>query len=229
MKTFGIIAAMEEEQAEILNIMEDVYSEKYFEKEFIIGKINNTKCILTKSGVGKVNAARTTQILIDKFNVDAVINVGSAGALNEELDYGDLIISTSCIQHDFDITCFDHPKGYITDIGVEINADKDLIEIFKCASEKIDKSVKVIKGIIITGDQFNCTPDIKYTLRQTFNAECEEMEGAAVAQVCMLCKVPFVVIRSISDKLNSAEEIEFYDYLVMASKRCAKIIKEALD
>lgn len=228
MKTFGIIAAMDEEHVEILNIMENVYSEKYFEKEFMIGTINNTKCILIKSGVGKVNAARTTQILIDKFNVDAVINVGSAGALNEALDYGDLIISTSCVQHDFDITCFDHPKGYITDIGVEIKADEELIETLKNASEKIDKSVKVVKGIIATGDQFNCTPDIKYTLRQTFNAECEEMEGAAVAQVCMLCNVPFVIVRSISDKLNSAEEIEFYEYLTMASKRCAKIIKEAL-
>lgn len=228
MKVFGIIAAMNEEHKEILNIMQETYMEKYYEKEFVIGQINTTKCILVKSGVGKVNAARTTQLLIDKYNIDAIINVGSAGALNNNLNYGDIVISTSCIQHDFDITCFNHPKGYITDIGVEIEADRELIEILKNAINKIDNSINVIEGIVATGDQFYNSPEIKNTLRKTFNAECDDMEGAAIAQVCKLCKKPFVVVRSISDKPETEEKVDFYEYLEMASKRCANILKKAL-
>lgn len=228
MKKIGIIAAMEQEAQEILNIMQEAHRETYFEKEFIIGKINETECILVQAGVGKVNAARTTQLLIDKFQIDAVINVGSAGAISEELNYGDIVISTSCIQHDFDITCFNHPKGYITDIGVEIKADEGLIKLLKEASKNIEKSANVVEGIILTGDQFCYMAELKEELRKTFHAECTEMEGAAVAQVCMLCNKPFVVVRSISDKPKTAEEVDFYEYLTMASKRCAKIIAEAL-
>lgn len=229
MKVFGIIAAMDEEHKEILNIMQDVHIEKFFNKEFVIGTINTTKCILAKSGVGKVNAARATQLLIDKYDVDYVVNVGSAGALNEELNYGDLVISTACIQHDFDITCFNHPKGYISDIGIEIKADNELINLLNRASNLIDKSVKIINGIVATGDQFYNSPKIKRELRQTFNAECDDMEAAAIAQVCMLCDKPFVVVRSISDKPKSEEKVDFYEYLEMASKRCACILKEALE
>lgn len=229
MKSFAIIAAMDEEHNEILNIMNNVYNEKYYEKIFSIGEINSTKCILVKSGVGKVNAARTTQLLLDKYEIDAVINVGSAGALNENLNFGDIIISSSCVQHDFDITCFNHPKGYITDIGVEIQADKDLVNLLKSAINRIDNKINVVEGIIATGDQFYNSPMIKKSLRETFNAECDDMEGAAIAQVCMLCNVPFVVVRSISDKPESEEKVDFYKYLTMASKRCANILKEALE
>ena len=228
MKKIGIIAAMDEEHDEILNIMHEVSQEKYFDKIFMIGKINSTGCILVKSGVGKVNAARTTQLLIDKFDVEAVINVGSAGALNENLNYGDIVISTACIQHDFDITCFNHPKGYITDIGVKIEANKEMVELIKSAINKIDSSINVIEGIVATGDQFYNSPEIKRNLRKTFDAECDDMEGAAIAQVCMLCNKPFVIIRSISDKPKSEEKVDFYEYLTMASKRCANMLKEAL-
>ena len=227
MDNFGIIAAMDEEHQEILNIMENVQQEKIFEKEFLSGTINTSKCILVKSGVGKVNAARTTQLLIDKFNVQAVINVGSAGALNEKLNYGDLIISTSCVQHDFDITCFNHPKGYITDMGIEIKADDKLIKLLKEAAKKIDSSINVVEGIIATGDQFYNSPKMKQSLRKEFHAECDDMEGAAVAQVCMLCHKPFVIVRSISDKPKTKEKVDFYEYVTMASKRCATILKEA--
>ncbi|MBQ9279998.1 MAG: 5'-methylthioadenosine/adenosylhomocysteine nucleosidase [Clostridia bacterium] len=217
---FGIIAAMQEEFDAIYEIMSKTKQIVYYEKEFMCGKIGDKNCILVLSGVGKVNAARTTQLMLDKFEVNAVINVGSAGALNEELGYGDIVLSTALVQHDFDITCFGHPKGYISDIGVEIKADDKLIEMFE------KTSMKVVKGTIATGDQFYNSPEIKRALRETFHAECDDMEGAAVAQVCMLCHVPFVVIRSISDKPKSEEKVDFYEYLELASKRCAKMIEE---
>lgn len=229
MKTYGIIAAMDEEHDAILNIMTDNTKETIYNLNFVIGKINNTKCILTKSGVGKVNAGRVTQLLIDKYDVDAVINVGSAGAVHTELDYGDIVISKACVQHDFDITCFDHPKGYITDIGVEIKADENLINVFKNAIHKLDSSIKIVEGIIATGDQFYTQADIKLGIAKEFNAECEDMEGAAIAQVSMLCNKPFVVIRSISDTPKSDAKIDFYEYLELASKRCAQMLKIALE
>lgn len=236
MKSIGIIAAMEEEAKEIKELMQEsgeIEEFSYYEKQFLKGKIQQKECILVKSGVGKVNAARTTQLLIDHFSVNAIINVGSAGALNEQLDYGDIVISTACIQHDFDITCFGHPKGYITDLGVKIIADETLVSTLKrvinkkMIGEKM-KNGKLITGIIATGDQFYNSPEIKKELRKEFDAECDDMEGAAIAQVCYLCHVPFVVIRSISDKPKIKEKVDFYEYLEIASKRCATLVKEFL-
>ena len=117
MKKYGIIAAMKEEMQEIEKIMTEIEIKKIYELNFIEGKINNTEIVLVEAGIGKVNAARTTQILIDNFDIDAVINVGSAGSANDELDIGDIVIADKLIQHDFDITAFGHPKGYISNVG----------------------------------------------------------------------------------------------------------------
>lgn len=228
MEYIGIIAAMDEEMIAIKKLMNNINESTYFGRIFYLGEIESKKVILVKAGVGKVNAASVTQLLIDKFNVDCVINVGSAGAINYDLGYGDIVISTSLVQHDFDITCFDHEKGYITDIGREIKANEDLVNTFEKVINRVDEDIRVIKGIIATGDQFLNDLDVKKEIRREFNAECGEMEGAAVAQVCMLCDVPFVIIRSISDKPNSNEKIDFYKYLEMASNNCAKIVKEAM-
>lgn len=228
MKYIGIIAAMDEEMMAIKELMSSIDECCYFGKVFYSGNIDDKKIVLVKAGVGKVNAASVTQLLIDKFDVECVINVGSAGAINYDLSYGDIVISTKLIQHDFDITCFDHEKGYITGIGREIEADEKLIEVFEKAINNVDSGIRVVKGVIATGDQFLNDAEVKKEIRREFNAECGEMEGAAVAQVCKLCDVPFIVIRSISDKPNSNEPIDFYKYLEMASKNCAKIVKEVM-
>ena len=131
MKKYGIIAAMQEEMQEIKKIMTQIEEQKIYELKFITGQINNTEVILVEAGVGKVNAARTTQILIDNFNIDAIINVGSAGSSNDELDIGDIVIGTKIVQHDFDITAFGHPKGYISNIGQFVESDNLLIEKMK--------------------------------------------------------------------------------------------------
>lgn len=225
MKIIGIIAAMDEEIKEIKNLMENIIETTYFNKTFFRGIIQNKDVVLVKCGVGKVNAAAVTQLLIDKFEVEGVINVGSAGALNYDLNIGDIVISTGLVQHDFDITCFGHKKGYITDIGRIIYADEKLINIFENSINKIN--INTVKGIIATGDQFYNNPEIKKEIHKEFNAWCDEMEGAAVAQVCMLSDIPFVVIRSISDKPQSEEKVDFYDFLKIASENCAKILNEA--
>ena len=227
MKKYGIIAAMQEEMKEIENIMAEKENKKIYELNFITGKINSTQVVLVEAGIGKVNAARTTQILIDNFNIDAIINVGSAGSCNDELDIGDIVIGKEQVQHDFDITAFGHPKGFISNVGQYVESDEALIEKMKQTISKMqDDEFKIKIGIIASGDIFCTELKMKEKIRTKFNADAIEMEGAAIAQVCKLDNIPFIIIRSISDKPNGNNHITFDQFLEKASKRCAKIIKE---
>lgn len=229
MDNLGIIVAMQEELEEILKIMKDISKQLIFDIEFIKGNIENTSVIVVKCGVGKVNAARTTQILIDKFNVKNIINVGSAGALNPKLNIGDIIIADKLIQHDFDITAFNHEKGFITGVGDYIYSDIDIVKKLKETANKIkDDTYNIVTGIIASGDIFCTEIKMKEKIYSKFKAECVEMEGAAIAQVCYLDKVPFAVIRSISDSPNGNNAIVFDEFVKLASQRCAKILKEFL-
>lgn len=227
MNKVGIIVAMQEELEEILNIMNNIEEKEIYEISFISGKIEDIEVVVVKSGVGKVNAARTTQILIDKLNVKSVINVGSAGALNPFLNIGDIVIADKLIQHDFDITAFDHDKGYITGVGDYIYSNDELVKKLQNTVNKIEnKAYKVITGVIASGDIFCTDINMKNKIYSKFNAECVEMEGAAIAQVCYLDKIPFVVLRSISDSPNGNNAIVFDEFVKLASKRCAEILKE---
>lgn len=229
MKKYGIIAAMQEEMQEIEKIMEEKQSQKIYELNFITGKINATEVVLVEAGIGKVNAARTTQILIDNFNIDAIINVGSAGSTNDELDIGDIVIGNRIVQHDFDITAFGHPKGFISNVGQYVESDSSLIEKMEQRISKMqDNEFKIKIGTIASGDIFCTELKMKEKIRTKFNADAIEMEGGAIAQVCKLDNIPFLIIRSISDKPNENNHITFDQFLEKASKRCAKIIKEFL-
>lgn len=227
MKKYGIIAAMQEEMKEIKNLMTEKENKKIYELNFITGKINSTQVVLVEAGIGKVNAARTTQILIDNFNINAIINVGSAGSCNDELDIGDIVIGKKQVQHDFDITVFGHPKGFISNVGQYVESDEALIEKMKQTISKMqDDEFKIKIGIIASGDIFCTELKMKEKIRTKFNADAIEMEGAAIAQVCKLDNIPFIIIRSISDKPDGNNHITFDQFLEKASKRCAKIIKE---
>lgn len=229
MSKIGIIVAMEEELESILDIMDNIEEKEIYGLTFKTGQIEKNKIIVVKCGVGKVNAARVTQILIDTFNVKCVINVGAAGALNPFLNIGDIVIGEKLIQHDFDITAFDHDKGYITGVGDYIYSDIELIEKFKKAANNLkEKDYKIKTGIIATGDIFCTDIEMKNKIFSKFDADCVEMEGAAIAQVCYLDKIPFIVIRSISDSPNGNNEIDFDKFVELASKRCANILREFL-
>ena len=230
MNKFGIIAAMNEEMIEIEKIIKDKQIQKIHELNFIKGKINNTEVVLVEAGIGKVNAARTTQILIDNFEINYVINVGSAASANDELEIGDIVIGNKIVQHDFDITAFGHPKGHISNIGQFVESDNILIEKMEQTISKMkDNKFKIKIGTIASGDIFCTELRMKEKIRSKFYADAIEMEGAAIAQVCKLDNIPFIVIRSISDKPNGNNNITFDQFLETASKRCAKIIKEFLN
>ena len=229
MSKIGIIVAMEEELEAVLNIMNNIEQKEIYEISVQIGKIEQKEVAVVKSGVGKVNAARVTQILIDKLNVKSIINLGSAGALSPLLNIGDIVIGEKLIQHDFDITAFDHDKGYITGVGDYIYSDIKLIEKFENAANNLkEKDYKIKKEIIATGDIFCTDIEMKNKIFSKFDADCVEMEGAAIAQVCYLDNIPFIVIRSISDSPNGNNEIDFDKFVELASKRCANILREFL-
>lgn len=256
----GIIAAESKEMNEIKKLMKNIEEKDLFNLQFFTGKIEEAECVLVECGEGKVNAARTTQIMIDNFKIDKLVNVGSAGAVNESLNVEDVVIADKLVQYDFDISGLGYEKGEICNIGKYIYCDKMLVEECKEAIEKIEKqneqtgkeytnekqieekqlelenkkntdedtSYKVIIGTIATADSFCDKPEIAKMVRKEFNAECVEMEGAAVAQVCFLDKIPFLVIRGISDTPNGNNKIDFRKYLEIASKQSAKILQNLI-
>lgn len=229
MKTVGIVVAMDEEREEIVNLMKDVELEQVYNLRFLKGTIEGKKCIVIKCGVGKVNAARATQVMLDHFKIDYIINLGVAGALSSMLDVGDVVIAKKVVQHDFDITAFGHSKGYITGVGSFIESNPDLLEEFSSVLEEMpERNYKIKTGIVATGDIFCTESWMKDKIRAKFNADVVDMECAAIAQVCYLNEKPFIAIRSISDSPNGNNVSVYDNNLKFASKRCANILKEFL-
>ena len=224
MKHIGIIAAMDEEVDSIKKLMSDINIRNIYELEFILGTIHSKNVVLVKCGVGKVNASRTTQILIDNFDLEYVINVGTAGGLSENIEIGDVVIAEKLVQHDFDITAGGHEKGYVSNIGKYFNCDQNLIKKSKEIIDNMNQNFKAVTGLIATGDIFVQDIKVKERIKEEFNADCAEMEGAAIAQVCELDEIPFIVIRSISDKPNGNNNIDFEQYLELACERYSKFI-----
>ena len=225
MKYIGIVVAMDEEREEILELMTNVEVKQIYNLRFLTGRINNRDCILIKSGVGKVNAARTTQVLIDNFEVEFVINAGAAGAVNYLLNIGDIVIAKHVVQHDFDITAFGHSKGYITGVGDKVQCDLGLVSAFENMLKNMPElSYNIKLGIVASGDIFCTSIDMKNKINSKFNADVVDMECAAVGQVCYLDNIPFISIRCISDVPDGQNEKTFDDNLKLASKRCAKLI-----
>ena len=225
----GIIAAESKEMNEIKKLMKNIEEKDLLNLQFFTGKIEEAECVLVECGEGKVNAARTTQVMIDNFKIDKLVNVGSAGAINEDLNVKDVVIADKLVQYDFDISGLGYEKGEICNIGKYIYCDKTLVEECKKAIENIEnESYKVVIGTIATADSSCDKTEIAKMVRKEFNAECVEMEGAAVAQVCYLDKIPFLVIRGISDTPNGNNKIDFRKYLEIASKQSAKILQNLI-
>jgi len=219
----GIIVAEVEEMEAIKAIMKNIKPIEIYNLKIYTGTIKHKEFLLVRSGVGKVNAARVCQIITDKFDLDFIINVGSAGGLNENLNIGDIVLGERLVQYDFDVTAFGREKGFIPETGKFFESDTNLLKNFK--KIKIDNQ-KIIFGTIASGDMFLTDTNLKEKIKQDFDASCVEMEGAAIAQVCTLNNIPFLVIRSISDIPNGKNEIDFNEYLKLASKNCANFIRQ---
>lgn len=216
----GIIVAEEKELEAIKEIMYNIKEENIYEKIFYRGLIENREVVAVKSNVGKVNSARVCQLLIDKFNPNLVINVGTAGSVDNRLEIGDIVVANKLYQYDFDVTPFGRKLGEIENIGEYISVEKELLDLFS--------DLNVIIGGIASGDKFIVNSEEKVSIRNTFNVLSVEMEGASIAQVCFLDKVPFLVIRSITDKLDGSSKVDFELFLESSSKKASQILKEIL-
>lgn len=228
-KIVGIVVAMDEEYEAIANVMTATEKVQVYDLEFLKGKIKGRECILVKSGIGKVNAARATQVMLDKFAIEYVINTGAAGAVNSRLNVGDVVLGKHVVQHDFDITAFDHSKGYITGIGDNIQCNRDLIDEFDHIIKGLPERKYTIKlGVVATGDIFCTEPLMKDKIFAKFDADVVDMECGAIAQVCYLCDVPFMTIRCVSDSPNGNNASDFDENIDLASKRCANLVRDFL-
>lgn len=221
----GIIFAMESELNALKEylIVEKVYN--LFDLKFYEAKYKNISCILVESGVGKVNASRTTQILIDNFKVDFIFNIGVAGGVSNKLKVLDIVIAEKLVQHDFDITAFNHEKGYIPNTGVFIETDTYLLNLAKSLID--DNTYKI--GVIASGDIFVTDKDMSLKINSKFNALCVEMEGASVGMVSSLSHIPFLVIRSISDVVGLDNKLTYEEFLEKSSKKVALFMIKLID
>lgn len=198
----GIIAAMDSEVRDIKAAMEDGIKVHHGGMTFFKGKLHQKEVVAVKSGIGKVNAAMCTQVLIDIFKVTAIIHVGVAGAVHPELEIGDIVISEDSCQYDMDARAFGHPRGEIPNMDITFfKADPTLIKLAVTAAQDLGATHRV--GRIMTADLGVNSNQLKQELLEEFGGLCVEMEGAAVGQVAMLNQVPYLVIRSMSDKADS--------------------------
>ena len=227
MKYIGIVVAMDEERQEILDLMTETEVKQIYNLHLIIIKIQKIYNKFIKCDVVKLIAPKTTQILVDNFDLDFVINAGAAGAVNYLLNIGDVVIAKHVVQHDFDITAFGHSKGYITGVGDKIICDRGLVAAFENMIKNMEERMYQIKmGIVASGDIFCTQIEMKNKINAKFNADVVDMECASVGQVCYLDDIPFISIRCISDIPNGGNETTFDENLKLASKRCANIINE---
>ncbi|MDQ0208152.1 5'-methylthioadenosine/adenosylhomocysteine nucleosidase [Alkalicoccobacillus murimartini] len=226
----GLIGAMDEE---IRQLRLDLKTEQIDVRAgitFYIGEIKGCSVVLCRSGVGKVNAAVTTQILIDVFDVSHLIFTGIAGALDENLHVGDLVISSSAIQHDIDATALGFKRGQIPmqSTSSVFEPDSTLVELAEQAAAKV-LDCRIVKGRILSGDQFIADVEVAKTLRQEFDGSCVEMEGASVAQAASMSERPFVIIRAISDNANKEATMSFTEFTELASRQSYLLVSEMLN
>ena len=228
MSKIGVIFAMKEELDEVLKQVDIKNEFNVFGLDFYNVVFKDTECILVECGVGKVNAARTTQIMIDVMKVDYIINVGVAGGVSNSLNVCDIVIGEKLVQHDFDITAFDHAKGYIPNVGVYLNSDEYLLRIAEKEKESFNET-NFHKGVIASGDIFCTSEKMSKKINEKFNALCVDMEGASIAQVAYLSGVPFLVVRSISDIPNNNNKITYEEFLEESSKVVAKFLLSMIE
>lgn len=229
MNTIGIIGAMDEEVDILVDIMDIKETIEKASLKFYKGQIAKKDVVLVRCGIGKVNSALCAQILISEFNVDAVVNTGVAGALNSELDVFDIVISTDAIQYDFDTTVFGHKKGEIPRMESSVFvADEKLVNLAYESSKEQVKNHKILKGRVVTGDRFISSKELKDELVNEFDAYCGEMEGASIAHVCYLNKVPFVIIRAMSDKADGSADVTYEEFVKDAAINSKDIVVNML-
>lgn len=223
----GIIGAMEEEVALLKEAMDIEKTVSCASMDFCKGRLYGKDVVVVKSGIGKVNAAVCAQILVDKFEVDALMNTGIAGSLDAAIDIGDIVVSTDAVQHDMDASIFGDPIGQIPRMDTfSFPADERLIQLAVSANEEANPDIKTFKGRVVSGDQFVSSKEVKERLVTMFDAKCTEMEGAAIAHVAYLNQVSYVIIRAISDKADNSATMDYPTFERQAIAHTVGLVKK---
>lgn len=226
MKKIGIIFALNDELEETKKIFDNIKKHNIYNLTIFECKNTKVTCFLVESGMGKVNAARSAQVLIDKMNVDYILNVGVAGSISNNINKCDIVIADKLVQHDYDARPLGFKRAELPNIGIYIDCDKKLLDIAKT----IKCETKTTIGTIASGDIFITEQKMGAKINEKYNALCVEMEGAAIAQVCHLCSIPYLVIRAISDSpYEEDNHITFEEFLKISSNMVAKFVHQFLD
>ena len=223
----GIIGAMESEVSALKDAMNTERVVTKAGMNFYEGTLQGAEAVVVQSGVGKVNAAMCVQILADLFQVTHVMNTGVAGSLNADLDIGDILVSVQAIQHDMDVTALGYEPGRIPGFEKrEFIADAEMADAVAAACRRAHPDVNIVKGCVLSGDQFISSAEVKERLITQFHGDCAEMEGASIAQAAALNGIPFVIIRAISDKADGSAEMDYPSFEIQAAEHCAKMVLE---
>jgi adenosylhomocysteine nucleosidase len=230
MKKTGIIGAMEIEVAGLKQDMEIVREVKKAGMDFCEGNLKGQPVVVVRSGIGKVNAAVCTQILVDDFQVDRVINTGIAGSLNADINIGDIVLSTDVLHHDMDAVNFGYEPGQIPQMDVfSFQADAQLAELAEQVCNDVNPEIQVFHGRVVSGDQFVADKAVKERITGMFHGFCTEMEGAAIAQASYLNNVPFLIIRAISDKADDSATEDYPTFEKKAAEHCIRLVEGLME
>ncbi|MGO3890967.1 MAG: 5'-methylthioadenosine/adenosylhomocysteine nucleosidase [Paenalcaligenes sp.] len=224
----AIIVAMQEELEIILQHLEHASTHERAGMQFHQGTFAGKPVVAVICGVGKVNAATCTQILISEFAVSRVINIGIAGGIGPGISPGDVVIADCLVQHDMDIAALGLPPGQIFRMDtLYFPTDPTLRRLAQEAASHITAH-QVSTGCIASGDQFIACPEKSRWIHQQFNALACEMESASIAQVCYLNNVPVICIRSISDNANDGANMDFEQFMSIAVQNASILLQQML-
>ncbi len=229
----GIIGAMEPEVAILKAKLTDAQVTTHAGFTFYQGLLDGSDVVVVQSGIGKVAAALATAVLIEQFNVDYVVNTGSAGGFDTSLKVGDIVVSSEVRYHDVDLTVFGYEVGQLPANPAAYIPHAALVSAAKVGIEKLNPSsetpIKAMTGLITTGDTFMTKEGDIAKARANFpTMAAVEMEGAAIAQACLQFKVPFVIIRSLSDIAGKESPHSFEEYLETASVNSSQLVLNML-
>ncbi len=223
----GIIGAMDIEVENLRDTMRGCVSTVVSGITFWQGTIGKTPVVVAKCGIGKVFAAVCAEIMITKFAPDVIINTGVAGSLSADLNIADIVIASAVVQHDMDTSPLGDPVGMISGINiVEIGTDPEWAERLASAADRL--GIRHSRGIVASGDQFVADREVKERIISRFGASACEMEGAAIGQVCYINRVPFAVLRSISDSFSGEAGMEYAAFAKTAADNSFRVLTAVL-
>ena len=227
----GIISAMQNEVDLLLDETEVERIDSIGGIDFHVGKLCGENVVIAKAGVGKILAASGITAMLNNYQISRVFFTGIAGGVGNETEVLDEVIATSLVQHDFgDYTNsgFEWTGGDAGDAGY-YSCDEDLVDLAYQAAVKVVGTDHVFKGVIATGDQFIASEEYVKKLQTDFDAIACEMEGAAIALVCLQYDTPFVVIRAMSDKADGNAHETYENMGDIAADNSSRIIIQILN